>query len=76
MGIFVYLLFCMPAFTHVQVGDLQQGASVSRHQLPDLRSGHMWRQRRRRHGPDRLSVSRPARCSFVRLCIFVLVGLH
>jgi len=42
------------SFVCVQVGDVHRGASVPRHQLPDLRGGHVRGQRRRGHGPHRL----------------------
>lgn len=47
----VLIFFCC------QVGDVQQSASVPRHQLPDLCGRHMWSERRWRYGPHRLSAA-------------------
>lgn len=45
--LFLFLHSCMFHFCS-KMGDVQQSASVSRHQLPDLRRRHMWGQRGRR----------------------------
>lgn len=56
------------------MGDLQQSASVSRHQLPDLRGRHVRSQRRRRHGPHRLSVTSGICCLVICLSLIILIG--
>lgn len=57
-----------------QVGDLQQGASICCHQLPDLRRRHMWSQRGRGHGPHRLPATQCIHRLFVCLNLSFLVG--